>query len=43
MCVLMLMYPQVQAHMFTCHSLCVEVKESHFAPFIIWVLGIYQS
>lgn len=40
MCVLMLRYAQVQAHMFTCHSSCVEVKESHFAPFSMWVLGI---
>lgn len=39
MCVLMLVYAQVQAHMFTCHSSCVNVKESHFAPFSVWVLG----
>lgn len=35
-----LMYAQAQAHRFTCHSSCVEVKESRFPPFSMWVLGI---
>lgn len=38
--VLMLVYAQAQAHMSTCHSSCVEVKDSHFSPFSVGVLGI---